>query len=176
MLLLLDSCAPFLLLAFYPADWGRQKGGKAFTKAHSTRVQGMMVKGILPQIEKRVEQLFKGKPLLSYDNATIHTKAESILREAGVFISCPHWVSPPQSADLQKVVEHAHGRIGQRWQEELQKDGQQVFTAQQYISWLKEIFKKVTRPETVAADVRSLYSTYQAVIAAKGDWPEKKSR
>lgn len=155
---------------------GGKQGGKRASAPTAEEFRDVMVHSILPAIEAKVAPLVRGKPLLSYNNATIHTKAGPMLQAAGAFTRCERVAAPAQSPDLQKVVEHTHGRIQQRWQRELRGDGQKVLSMPKYISRLRKIFEEVATPAMVEADVRSLPATYKAVIAAKGDWPEKEHR
>lgn len=106
---------------------------------------------------------------LAYDNAGVHAGAAAACRIAHRH---PH---PPKSPDCQKVVEHVHAYLTQKLQHWLCAQGRSSVQVHAAKAELEAAFSQYPT-QGLADDVASLKRTYQAIIAAGGDYPIKRFR
>ena len=131
-----------------------------------------------PAAEEKVatHPKFKGEIIYSFDNDRAFTKAVPILKARGVLNETNRAPLPPKSPDMHKVVEHCHGLIWHHFQQFLLSLDDLKKPIAYFIVALEDIFYHNVTAESIMKDTRSLRSTYQAIIEAKGAYPDKKYR
>ena len=82
---------------------------------------------------------------------------------------------PALSPELHKVVEHAIARIKQGFKRWL-RDHPQSTSMHKAFAALHQIAQQQCSADIIKRDVDSLRDTYNAVLAASGDYPPKKFR
>ena len=134
-------------------------------------------------------------PIYSLDNAAVHSKAwegwiglkdsEEISwaqADAGGMkhpqgTVCP---VPPNSPDLHQVVEHTIANTTRLFKAGLLSavmagdvELSAFATRQDFVNLLQKAFEKAAKPESIAANVRTLHEkVYKRVIELEGKWPE----
>lgn len=105
----------------------------------------------------------------SYDNAKPHNKAQQALPPGS------RLDLPALSPDMHKVVEHVHPRMAAEMLRWLRQRGGKAEVAE-CEQELRAVFARVATADAVDRDVASLPGTYQAIIAAGGEFPAKSFR
>lgn len=120
--------------------------------------------------------------LYSFDSARIHQSALSKDKEGKSMLGAigfdaeQHRVPlPPYSPDMHKVIEHAHGRAVNKFQDWLYKTPG-PFTMKKYKKQFEKIFKECCTPSIVSADVDSLKGLYNEIRRVQGQLPARQMR
>ena len=109
------------------------------------------------------------------DNAAIHNCDSAAMEAMGV--SRPGGLNrlplPPNSGDMHLVIERAHARARQQFQDKLLRLGK-VMNIEVYKSMFEEAFYSANTAAQVQADISSLPQLYEAIIACHGDYVAQK--
>lgn len=121
---------------------------------------------LFPALRREVEEKDIVNACYSFDRATPH---ESAAPRFGWQPGSPQR-TPLASAspDMNKVVEHAIGRVKQAFWEELMKEGTWGLTAAKAQKLLQQVALSAVAPASVLADAESLVTTMQVIAAPKG--------
>lgn len=111
-------------------------------------------------------------PIFSFDNAPIHQGADLQKLELDGPKRAP---LSPSSPDMHKCIEHVFGTMVQAMQRCLARN-LSMSTAEEYKAKVQDLFMSCITAESVQKDVASLKSTYRAIQAANGNWPERSLR
>lgn len=157
---------------FSPHSCTQTKGGepaKGITAAEFGPLAGEIKQAAI----KKFKQLgLPFKPLLSWDNDSVHTSHLTRLPEYGVFSGRDRKALPARSPDLHRVIERSHARLCQRFIKQLHYQGD-IYTAEQYIQQLRDLFFQHESADVINKDVQQLPKLYRVVAKEGGYAPGK---
>lgn len=105
--------------------------------------------------------------LYSWDNDKIHRGAD--LTQVGIEAE-DRFELPELSSDMHKVVEHVHGWLQARMQQWLEDQDEEKITVEQCKAELRRLFEEELTQQSIIKDVRSLKTTYTAVVTHQGGY------
>lgn len=138
-------------------------------KAASAEDFAAIIRVLALQAERRLSAAgVRGKPIMSFDNASIHTAhTPQPLLPAGI----KQHPLPARSPDLHKVIEHVFGRtkpavassvFDAAWRRDISE-----LSAAQCRPLIEHCLREATTPAAIAADCESLKTTLQIVAHDK---------
>jgi hypothetical protein len=104
---------------------------------------------------------------ISYDNATVHWKAQS-----SPLLKSVQWDRlplPPHSPDMHKVIEHSHARAVKEFQQWL-LDHPGHHSMEQYMFQFESVYRQCNKASVIKNDVASLPALYDWIWAHGGEW------
>lgn len=122
--------------------------------------------------------IYQNGVFISMDNATYH-KADVLKDVKG--LKCTLLPVPPQSHDIQKVVEHAINTL-KAAADDYFNDHPEISKIDDIKAAFEMLFKTHITAESVQKDIRSLPGTYRTISrglaygGTEGDWPPKRYR
>jgi hypothetical protein len=157
-----------------PASFFLQTKGGGAAKGVTLREFRFKAKHLITRLEKALttKGRYRNKRLrVIYDSAKWHPSTAEGL---GLKRALLHLL-PSNSPDMNKVVEHLHARIKQKFKC-LWAANPNFTTRQQGVSLLRRILKDPEMYSGVEKDFLTMRQTYAAVVKAKGGWPAAKFR